>query len=407
MKLKKLLLMAMAMIMTSGCGTPKQEIVEIDIEASTWEEVVEASKDTTVTYYGWGGDEKVNKYIDESVAPKVKEQYNIELKRVGMDIADILSKLLTEKEVGAKGTMDIVWLNGENFYTAKNNGLLYGEIVDKLPNNKYLDMNTEINTVDFGVATEGMEVPLGKAQFMLFGDMEKVDTLPTNPDTLLEWAKNNPGKITYPSAYDFTGSAFVRTIIFQLVDETLLMKEGLSKEEVFEIIEPGLQYLKELKPYLWREGTTYPATYAQLSNMYADGEVDFCMTYTANGMAHMIEQGIYPKATQAFILDKGTLTNTHFLTIPTNATNKAGALVVMNALLTPELQAIKMDPKGWGDLTSLDMTKLGEEEKRVFETVQKGKGTLGVEETLGKEIAEPHASYIEVINSLWEEHVLR
>lgn len=54
-----------------------------------------------------------------------------------MDIDQILNKILGEKQAGKdKGSIDMIWINGENFFTAKENKLLYGPFVDYLPNYK-------------------------------------------------------------------------------------------------------------------------------------------------------------------------------------------------------------------------------------------------------------------------------
>lgn len=408
MNIRKFFAIGISSLMLMGCGAEQVNKTNIKIETSSWEEIVDVARGSTVTYYGWGGDEKVNQYIDKVVATTVKDQYDITLKRVGMDISEIMTKLLTEKQQDAVGTMDIVWLNGENFYTAKTNDLLHGGFLEQLPNAvKYLDLADESNQYDFGVATEGMEAPLGKAQFVMLADTDAVTEIPKTVDDLKSWIKAHPGKFTYPEATEFTGSAFVRNIIFQLIEPTLLNQENLDKEQIREIIKPGMDYLKEIKPYLWRAGETYPSTYAQLSNMFADGEVKFCMTYTANGVAKMIEDGIYPESTQSFVFNKGTLGNTHFLTVPQNASNKAGALVVINEMLSPILQAKKMEPSSWADLTSLDLKKLSVEEKQLFETLPQGKGTLSIDQIGNNLLTEPHAKYISIIEEIWQEEILR
>lgn len=120
-----------------ACGNKKENKNEVDLKNKDWNSIVEKSKGTTVTFYGWGGSELTNKWIDNHLAKELKEKYNITLKRVPMDIDDILNKMLGEKQAGSdKGTIDVVWINGENFYTAKKNNLLYGPFSENLPNYK-------------------------------------------------------------------------------------------------------------------------------------------------------------------------------------------------------------------------------------------------------------------------------
>ena len=134
-----LVLVCVIVLGLGGCGKPAEEI---DPAAASWEEILEAAKGTTVTFYGWGGDENRNNWLNTTVADHVKEHYDITLEVVGMNIDEILAKLSGEKQAGAKnGSIDMIWINGENFYSAKDNGLLLGPFTDKLPNMaNYIDM---------------------------------------------------------------------------------------------------------------------------------------------------------------------------------------------------------------------------------------------------------------------------
>ena len=117
------LLLALAMVLgLAACGAPAEQFDPAD---ASWDEILEAAKGTTVTFYGWGGDENRNNWLNTTVADYVKENYDITLEVVGMNIDDILAKLSGEKQAGAaKGSIDMIWINGENFYSAKDNGLL-------------------------------------------------------------------------------------------------------------------------------------------------------------------------------------------------------------------------------------------------------------------------------------------
>ena len=89
----------------------------------------------------------------------MKERYGITLEVVGMNIEEILAKLAGEKEAGsAAGSIDMIWINGENFYSAKENGLLYGAFLDKLPNTgTYIDTEDPETLNDFCMPIEGYE----------------------------------------------------------------------------------------------------------------------------------------------------------------------------------------------------------------------------------------------------------
>ncbi|MEW9095860.1 MAG: ABC transporter substrate-binding protein [Clostridiaceae bacterium] len=406
-KLLSKILVIMLSFTLVACSNGKPAEEKKETAAKDWETMVKDSKGTTVNFYGWGGDEKINKWIDTELAKGLKEKYDINLKRVPMNIDEILNKLLGEKQLNSeKGTIDVVWINGENFYTAKNNGLLYGPFLDKLPNTeKYLDKDSEEIKYDFGFPVEGYEAPYGKAQFVMIYDKDKVKSVPKNHKELLEFVKANPGKFTYAAPPDFTASAFVRNIICDIVGYEKFLTMKADEEVVRKEIEPAINFLKEIKPYLWKEGKTYPATTAQLDNMYSDNEVYMTMSYNPFSVSGRIEDGRYPKNTNSFVFDKGTIGNTHFLAVPFNSTNKDGAMVVINHILEAETQLSKYNPQNWGDIPVLDPNKLSEEQKKAFDEVDLGKGVLPQDELLKHRIPEMPADLVPIIEKIWQENI--
>ncbi|OZV13986.1 ABC transporter substrate-binding protein [Tissierella sp. P1] len=405
---KKLWLLILSVVLIfnlAGCST--KTVNNGNILDQDFEELLEAAKGTTVTFYGWGGSQQTNSWIDGYLSENVKKDYDITVKRVGMNIDEILNSLLNEKQLNVeKGNIDVVWINGENFFTAKENNLLFGPFTDKLPNfNKYVDKDSPDVKYDFGYPVEGYEAPYGKAQMVMVYDSEKVDKTPVDHKELLEWAKKNPGKFTYPALPDFTGSAFVRNIICDIVGYEQFMDMDADEETVRKAIEPAIEYLKELKPYLWNEGKTYPGDAPLLDNMYADGEVWMTMTYNPNSASGKIATGEYKESTRTFIFDKGTIGNTHFLAIPFNAPNKAGAMALINYILNVESQATKYELETWGDLPVLDNDKLSQGEKDRFASIPLGMATLPQDVLLEHRIPEMQADLVPIIEKIWMEMI--
>lgn len=406
-KLNCFFIVLVLIVSLTACST-KKAVVDESVLNENWNMIIESIEGTTVNFYGWGGDHRINQWIDGYLKTKLKEEYNVNLNRVPMDIGDILNKLLSEKQQGVvNGTIDLVWINGENFYTAKNNDLLYGPFTDKLPNfNTYINADDLEVKTDFGFPTEGYEMPYGKAQFIMVYDQTRMPHAPKNHIELLELVKSNPGKFTYPAPPDFTGSAFIRNIIYDIVGHEKFIDIEPDKDTIEKVIQPAVDYLNELKPYLWNEGKSYPATLAQLDNMYADNEVLMTMTYNSYSVASRVKQGIFPINTQSFLFDKGTVGNTHFVAIPYNAPNKAGALALINAILSVEVQASKYDPNNWGDLPVLDRNKLSTEELRIFENVKISESELSEEALLERRLPEVPASVVPIIDEIWHRKVL-
>lgn len=405
---KKLILLILSVVLIFnlvGCGT--KNIEEEDVLDKDFEALLEASRGSTVTFYGWGGSQQTNSWIDGYLSQNIKKDYDITIKRVGMNIDEILNNLLNEKQLNVEnGNIDVVWINGENFFTARENNLLFGPFTEKLPNfNKYIDEDSPDVKYDFGYPVEGYEAPYGKAQFVMVYDSKKIDKTPADYRELLEWAKKNPGKFTYPALPDFTGSAFVRNIICDIVGYEQFIDMKADEETVRKAIEPAMEYLKELKPYLWKEGKTYPGDAPLLDNMYGDGEVWMTMTYNPNVASGKIATGEYIDSTRTFIFHKGTIGNTHFLAIPFNAPNKAGAMALINYILNVESQATKYEPATWGDLPVLDNDKLSQKEKERFASIPLGIATLPQEILLEHRIPEMPVDLVPIIEKIWMEEI--
>ena len=398
-----IVLLCMMMILSLvGCSKSQKSNdanSNTNILDTSYDEILKSAKGTTVNFYGYGGNEVMNKWFDTYVIPQMKEKYDIKVKRVGMNIDDIMNKLLSEKQAKSKdGVMDVVWINGENFKTAKESNLLLGSFTEKLPNfNDYIDKNSETINTDFGTPVDGLEAPWGKAEFVVIKDTNKVAQNIEDTETLKEVIIKNPGKFTYPALPDFEGSAFVRNVIYDIVGYENLINLPENEDEVRKVIQPAMDYLNEIKPYLWNKGETYPATIAQLDNMYSDGEVYFTMTYSPNTVKGKIDSNEYSKDTEIISFDKGNISNTHFLTIPENAPNKEGAMVLINFLMSIDAQASKTNTANWGDMTVLDMNKVPNEEKSKFsETAE-----------FGKTLPELNAGLVPIIEKIWTEEVLQ
>ncbi len=361
---------------------------------------------TTVTFYGWGGDPLVNKWIDEYVATEVKERYDIDLVRVSMNIDEVVTKLSNEKQAKSKkGDMDIIWINGENFNTAKKLGLLDKPFAKELENFKYINENADFVNYDFNVPIEGLEVPFGLSHLVFIANSDVIVS-PRNTHELLELIKDNPNMFTYPAPPDFTGSAFVRNIIYDIVGVEAVRNSSNNKEEMEKVIQPALDYLNEIEPYLWAEGKTYPKDEATLQKMYSDKQIFMTMSYTALLAPRNIKDGKFTASSEMFLFDKGNIANAHYLAIPFNAPNNSSAEKVIDFMISPEAQASKLDIDNWGDLSVLSYDRLTTEQKEIFYDTNKGLSALSNDELMQKRLPEVDAEKIAIIEELWRENVL-
>ena len=397
----------LAMLLSlSACGGKDKPANTLDLSAASWDQIEEAARGTTVTFYGWGGDEDRNNWLANVGAPYMKEHYDITLEVVGMNIDEILAKLAGEKEAGsAAGSIDMIWINGENFYSAKENGLLYGAFLDKLPNTgTYIDTEDPETLNDFCMPIEGYEAPYGRAQMVLYNDSAVTPEAPANAQELLAYCQKYPGKVTYPALPDFTGSAFVRNIIYEICGWEQFQTMEADYDTVKEAIAPALDYLRSLNPYLWNQGRTFPDSSTTVDAMFADGELVLAMSYAPYGVAVGIENGIYTNTTRTFLFENGTIGNTNYMSIAFNSPNPAGAMVVINAMISAELQLSQYEHLR--TLPVVSPAKLSGEEHAAFDAVDMGRGVLSQDELLTRRLPEMPAKLVPVIEEIWLSEVV-
>jgi hypothetical protein len=131
-------------------------------DKTTWDQVVEQANGGNVDWFLWGGADNINQYVSDHIGGILKDQYGITLNRVGLtDTVEAVNIVLGEKESGVtdKGSVDMIWISGENFRTMKQGGLAYCGYTDLLPNNALVNWDNPAIANDFGVPVDGCEVP--------------------------------------------------------------------------------------------------------------------------------------------------------------------------------------------------------------------------------------------------------
>ena len=221
---------------------------------------------------------------------------------------------------------------------------------------------------------------------------------------MLEYCKQYPGKVTYPALPDFTGSAFVRNLIYEICGWEQFQTMEADYDTVKAAVEPAMEYLRQLNPYLWNQGKTFPESSTTVDAMFADGELVMAMSYGPFGVATGIAQGLYTETTRTFVFDKGTIGNTNYMGIAFNSPNKAGALVVINAIISGQIQLTQYAQLR--ELPVVDQTKLSAQEKAAFDAVDLGKGVLSQADLLTHRLPEMPASLVPIIEEIWLNEVV-
>ena len=402
-------------LILAGCGgEPKtQETVAsqvTQIDYSDWDQVVDKAYGQTVYWNAWGGSDQINKYIGW-VGEQLKSRYNIELKHVKVDdIALSINRVLAEFSAGKKesdGAIDLMWINGENFRSMKENNLLFGPFTQNLPNYFLVDVeNKPTTTMDFGTPVEGMESPWGTAQLVFIYDSERVKTPPRNIIEMLEHGKKNPGRIAYPKPPNFIGTTFLKQALYYFAKDASVLQNPV-KEVNFDDVTKGLwAFLDEFHTYAWNKGNSFPKNGPDQTRLVNDNEIDFSLAFNPAEASSNIVEGLLPASARTFVFEDGSIGNSHFVAIPINSSAKEAAMVTANFLLSPEAQIRKQDPQHFGDFTVLDINKLSPEDQKSFNDLPLGDATLPLNE-LGAILPEPHASWVEELERVWQERYLK
>lgn len=380
-----------------------------DYDGRVWSDILAEARGQTVNFYMWGGSDTINKWVSGYAAAMLRERYAITLNMIPVsDIADTVNKVLGEKVAGKErgGSVDLIWVNGENFRSLRQADLLYGPWAQFLPNAGYINSQDPSIAYDFGYPVNGYESPYGKAQFVMVYDSARVAQPPASIADLYAWAQANPGRFTYAAPPDFTGSAFVRHACYHFSGGYSHFLIDFDPQIFAEKFAPCWEALNAIEPYLWRSGETYPENRTRMQDLFANGEIDFDMTYNPAEASSLIAQGRYPETARTYVFNEGTIANTHYLAIAFNSAHKAGAMVVANFLLSPEAQHSKANPDNWGDLTTLDPALLPAEWQSKFADLPRGEATLPDAVLAAQRLPELGADWLTAIEKGWEEHVL-
>jgi putative thiamine transport system substrate-binding protein len=374
-----------------------------------WPQTLEKARGQTVYFNAWAGDENTNAFI-AWVAGRVRDLYGIRLVHVKITLtSEVVSRIVAEKAAGrhAGGSVDLVWINGENFLSMKEQGLLFGPFAQRLPNFALVDTAGKPATVvDFTVPVDGFESPWRMAQVVYAYDAARLQAPPRSISAMLAWARRNPGRITHPRIRNFLGSTFLKQALYELVDDPQILLAPATDAGFARAAAPLWRWYDELKPLMWRKGEQFPETGPAMRQLLADGEIDIMISFNPNEATTAIGKGILPATVRTFVLEQGTIGNCSFVAIPYNAAHVEGAMAVANFLLSPESQAHAMNPEVMGNPTVLDLSRLSPAERKRFEDLPRGVATLSAAE-LGRPLLEPHPSWMNGIVAEWERRYTR
>jgi len=367
---------------------------------AAWERIERVARGQTVYFNAWAGSENINTYLQWAGA-EVEKRWGVKLEHVKIsDTAEVVKRVRAEKQTGrsSDGSVDAVWINGENFLAMKRDGLLFGPFAESLPAFAAVDVTGKPTTrIDFSEPVAGLEAPWGMAQLTYYGDGAKLPLPPRGLAELLAFAQVHPGRVTYPKPPNFHGTTFLKQLLLEASPDRQAFYAAVKAETFAETSAPLWRTLDALHPTLWRQGRQFPASNTVMRQMLADGELLMNITFNPFDAANEIAAGRLQASVVSWQPRGGSIGNTHFIAIPFNARAKEGAQVLVDFLLTPQAQARKADIKVWGDPTVLAVERLAAADRALF-AASDAPGTV-------KQAApvwpEPHASWVDAIEREW------
>jgi putative thiamine transport system substrate-binding protein len=372
----------------------------IHAQAPDWARTERAARGQTVYFNAWAGSERINAYLQWAAA-ELAQRFGVKLEHVKVtDTAEVVRRVRAEKGAGrtADGSVDLVWINGENFLSMKREGLLFGPWSEALPSYAKVDVSGKPTTRrDFSEPVDGLEAPWGMAQLTFYADSARVPQPPASVDELVDWARRNPGRFTYPKPPAFHGSTFLKQVLMERSADRAALYAPHRPELFAAATAPLWATLDGLHPLLWKQGRQFPANNTVMRQMLADGELAISLTFNPNEVANEIAAKSLPPTVVAYQHHAGTIGNTHFLAIPFNARAKEAAQVTANFLLSPAAQARKADIQVWGDPTVLALDKLSDAERALFNAA----AAPGQVRQAAPAIPEPHGSWVDPIEREW------
>jgi putative spermidine/putrescine transport system substrate-binding protein len=396
-----------------------------------WAQVrARAREEGAVRWYHWGGSDELNVWIETVVAPGLAE-HGVRVESVRVPATrDAVDVVLAEAAAGrglGRGSVDLIWINGDNFRALAQADLLFGPFADRLPNARWYaldpaDPAAAINLSDLGTPTLLRSIPWYSGQYVCFVDTARLPLVraPRTHADLARLARERPGRFTYVRPPDYIGTAFVQQAVVALqpdatgwrpfADDVAL----LAPDEVARLLEPGFTYLRALEPFLLggggaegvRGAPVYPPSAAAWERLLATGEIDLACEDNVFHAQTAVERGRLPESVRAIVFPEGAMrVNKSFLTIPANAPHPAAALLLADHLSSFESQVSKLDAIGYP--LGLDLARLSSEQRAVVAAASPDLRGPSYDELAAHAVPDMHASWVPLIDRVWERWIAR
>lgn len=404
-----LMLCLILVLMVTACSQGSPLGKSNDPAVKNWELVKESGSSSTVTLCVSSKEEAELEWLKKDFTDYLKLTYNIDLKVIEQSQEKTFEGLKSDQQNEIQqGQYDLILFDNTGFKEAMNAGYLFGPFADELPNHKlYLDPYDIEIRYDEGIQVAQYEVPIGRQQLSFIFNEDYFYEIPETYEGFFELIKTFQGKFAYPDPrLSPEGEAFVVGYLSRGLDFEKLNEKIYSEAELYDLVKPSLETLKAIKPDLYMAGKSYPKSIDEIDQLFFSEDLIFSMSMDYYHATDMLKAYEYPEATSVFTIMEGTTGPVTHMGILFNSSNKSGAMLVINAMLSPEMQASKYDTRKWRQLPIYDPSFVPSEALAEIKKVKLKTSALKQDEILMYRIPELSPYYRTLMIKLWEAHVL-
>ncbi len=375
----RIIALSLSLLLLTGCSGE----LATEGQSKAWEAVVDSARDTEVSLVSSIG-EPGESWLSGGLAAQMASTQEITLVLRGASVKEAHSELIVDRDVEQReGAYDLMIVDGPTAEAMLREELLYGDFLSKLP--KYQE-NIHPKDALFArvgdTENPGAIVPINQSRFYMVYDEERTYEPPSSYASLFETIADSRGQFLLPDPMDPVGSHFYLAYLQGTLGTENLVR-AREEGELAALVEPNLGTLRALKPMLHpvAEGTFVDME--TIDRLFRAGEVLFTYALDLDRVDEMVGEDRYPMDARAFVLSEGSTGEALYAVIPMNSTNKSGAMVVIDTMLSGTVQADMLQPRNWGKLPVINSDVALGEAYQPIKRVRVGRGAPDVEELLG------------------------
>lgn len=400
------LVLTIVMLIPMGGCTLLGPDVDPNIDPKEWNMLLESSKGSTVVLYTDLQSELALKWLTTEFKTGLKDAYGIDVDIRQKTYQELVEKLMAEKQEEIKvGNVDLFLFNRSYVPALKRDKLIYGPFVDKI-NNYHMYQDKEDLEIVYtnGEKSDGYAALVGRDQLILQYDEDKLDEAPDSLDALKSVLVSKNMTFTYIDPSIKTGRDFITSVFASTIGYEKLLKIK-TKEELKSKSQKAIAWLNSLEPHMYAGGKQFPRSQKELDDLFKTGQVNFGMTETLNHTSLGARDDSIAAGAKAFVPKSGTTGNAYYMVIPFNSPNKAGAMLTIDYMLSPEAQGGKYHVKKWGNLPAIDTMKLDKETAKIARKNMLKRNDIKEEDLLARRIPEIPDTLSNMIYQVWMEEV--